>query len=80
MLSLKRLAGWVQWLTLFVIWTMILYHVVALFSSCLEPTHRYGEPKGRAIKVFAPTLEQESDVTLWAQIGDRLRLFYRIGE
>ncbi|PTM58596.1 DUF4227 family protein [Desmospora activa] len=80
MFSLRRVADWIQWLTMFIIWTMILYHVIAILSSWMEPDHRYGEPKGRAVKVFAPSAGQTGYETLWMEIGDRLRLFYRMGE
>lgn len=80
MFSLRRAADWIQWLTMFLIWTVILYHVIAILSSWLEPDHRYGEPQGGAVKVFAPTGDEKGHETLWMEIGDRLRLFYRIGE
>ncbi|SDC37951.1 Protein of unknown function [Paenibacillus sp. UNCCL117] len=61
----------------FVVCTFALYHLLIVAASFLEPVHRYKEPSGRAIKVF----KQDSAIVANPQgMGDRLRLFYKIGE
>jgi hypothetical protein len=77
--SVRRLVEWIKFLLLFVLFTVLMYQVFALFSDWPEPRYPYREPAGRAVKVFAPTApgspESES-----VDIGERLLLFYRIGE
>ncbi|EGK14212.1 hypothetical protein HMPREF9374_0360 [Desmospora sp. 8437] len=78
-IPLRRLAAWAKFLILFVILTLILYQVIAILSQWMLPTHRYGEPKGRAVKVMAP-LEEPGRRGDLADIKDRLRMFYWLGE
>jgi hypothetical protein len=79
-ISLKRLAEWAKFLMLFLILTLVMYQVIALLSQWMKPAHRYGEPKGRAVKVFAPyepdgRFQEDASV-----FPDRLLLFYWLGE
>ncbi|MFC4078167.1 DUF4227 family protein [Salinithrix halophila] len=78
-ISLKRLAGWAKFLTAFLVLTLILYQGIALFSQWIQPSHRYGEPRGGAVKVFAPYGKPEVRVEE-ISLTDRLRLFYWLGE
>lgn len=77
--SLRRLVEWIKFLLLFVLFTMLLYQVFALFTDWLEPRYPYREPAGRAVKVFAPVSPGDPDPES-VDIGRRLLLFYRIGE
>lgn len=77
--SLRRLMEWIKFLLLFVLFTMLLYQVFSLFSDWLQPRYPYREPAGRAVKVFAPYSIGSSDHQTM-DIGERLLLFYRIGE
>ncbi|OYD09782.1 DUF4227 family protein [Paludifilum halophilum] len=78
-ISLRRLAGWAKFLTLFLILTLILYHLTALISQWIHSAPPYSEPKGRAIKVFAP-LESAGASSETLEIGERVKLFYWLGE
>ncbi|WP_159882261.1 DUF4227 family protein [Paenibacillus puerhi] len=62
---------------LFVVCTYALYHLLLAAASYLEPVHRYKEPNGRAIKVFK---HESAVVSNPRGMGERLRLFYWIGE
>ncbi|WP_185955985.1 DUF4227 family protein [Melghirimyces algeriensis] len=77
--SLRRLAAWARFLTMFVILTMIFYHVIAWVSQWFEPAYRYGQPKGPAVKVFAPSGKTDYGKT-WIQMKDRVLLYYWLGE
>lgn len=78
-ISLKKLAEWARFLTLFVILTMIFYLGIAMVTQWVQPSHRYGEPKGRAVKVFAPSQpEDKGQGTM--DLKERLKLFYWLGE
>ncbi len=68
-----------MFLILFVILTLVLYEAISILSQWMQPTHRYGEPKGRAVKVMAPS-EKPSGRGDLADITDRLRMFYWLGE
>ncbi|SDW55509.1 Protein of unknown function [Marininema mesophilum] len=78
-ISLKRLAEWAKFLTAFVVLTLILYQVIAFFTHWIQPSHRYGEPKGRAVKVFAH-YGQPGERIEEVSLTERLRLFYWLGE
>ncbi|PTX50881.1 uncharacterized protein DUF4227 [Melghirimyces profundicolus] len=77
--SLRRLAAWAKFLTMFVILTLIFYQVIAWISHWIQPTYRYGEPKGPAVKVFAPHGETGTTGGL-TDLTERLLLFYWLGE
>ncbi|MDA8353277.1 MAG: DUF4227 family protein [Firmicutes bacterium] len=77
--SLRRMAGWAKFLTKFVILTLVLYQLIAWVSHWLEPVHRYGEPKGPAVKVFASHGDAGAGGGL-TDIKQRLLLFYWLGE
>ncbi|MEW9032002.1 MAG: DUF4227 family protein [Planifilum fimeticola] len=77
--SLRRLVEWIKFLILFVLLTMLVYQVLALFSDWLQPRYPYREPAGRAVKVFAPASPGDPDPKS-VDIEERLLLFYRIGE
>lgn len=78
-IPLRRLAAWAKFLMMFVILTLVLYQAIAFLSQWMQPTYRYGEPKGRAVKVFAP-MEETGRWRDLTDIKDRLRIFYWLGE
>ncbi|CAG7612169.1 hypothetical protein PAESOLCIP111_01492 [Paenibacillus solanacearum] len=67
-----------RFMLLFIALTFMLYHGLLLLTHFLEPAHKYKEPAGHAVKVF------QSDASLfpdaYTTMGERLKLFYRIGE
>ena len=77
--SLRRLVEWIKFLILFVLFTILVYQVLALFSDWLQPRYPYREPAGRAVKVFAP-VSPGGPGPLSVDIGERLLLYFRIGE
>lgn len=60
----------------FLIVTVIVHSLFAWFHSWLLPADPYKEPEGRAYKVFRSGAGDDPD----ASPGDRLRLFFWIGE
>ncbi|MEK8127490.1 DUF4227 family protein [Paenibacillus filicis] len=66
-----------RFVLLFAVCTFALYHLLIVVASFLEPVQRHKVPNGRAVKVF----QSESAIVANPQgMGDRLRLFYWIGE
>lgn len=66
-----------QFTLLFVLFTLLLHAVLVRFHGWLEPADRYREPAGgRASKVLATGAGADPA----ASPGDRLRLFYWLGE
>ncbi|MGI6127828.1 MAG: DUF4227 family protein [Planifilum sp.] len=76
--SVRRLVEWIKFLLLFVLFTVLMYQVFALFSDWLEPRYPYREPAGRAVKVFSPSPPPTHPESV--DIGERLLLFYHLGE
>lgn len=60
----------------FLVLTVVLHGLLNWFQGWLRPGDPYGEPEGRAVKVFRSGIGGEADVSP----GDRLRLFYWLGE
>jgi len=57
--------------------TVVLHSLLGWFHGWLKPADPYGAPKGRAVKVFhSGGTHGQAD----ASPGDRLRLFYWLGE
>lgn len=69
---------WIQrtrFILTFVVLTYAMYHLVSLIAGWMEPTYRYKEPAGRAVKVFQSVDTAEQQRTFM----DRLRVFYWYG-
>jgi len=60
----------------FLVLTVVLHSLLNWFQGWLKPVDPYAEPEGRAVKVFRSGMGGEAD----ASPGDRLRLFYWLGE
>ncbi|MED4603456.1 DUF4227 family protein [Paenibacillus validus] len=75
-----RIGKWIERLRfglLFVVFTFALYHLLLIVTQVMEPMPKYKEPVGRAVKVF----QSDSAVAVKPEgMGDRLKLFYWIGE
>ncbi len=65
-----------QFTLLFVVLTLFVHHFFSLFHDWLKPRDPYKVPEGRAEKVFRSG--EGGDPTV--SPGDRLRLFYWLGE
>lgn len=79
-ISLKRLKEWGKFILLFVLFTLLVYQVMAFFAHYLQPHTIYEEPSGGAIKVFAPQEEEVAPQSTWNEIENRLLTFYELGE
>lgn len=74
--SVRRWIARLKFAVGLVILTMAVYYALSALTSWIEPTNRYKEPSGRAVKAFNPELSSiEGDGML-----DRLLFFYRTGE
>jgi hypothetical protein len=70
----RKWAERIRYLLLFLLLSMFLYHMMAWISPLIEPSQKYSEPSGRAVKVFQPkVLGNEGTFT------ERLRFFYWFG-
>lgn len=60
----------------FLVLTVVLHSLLGWFHGWLTPDDPYKEPEGRAVKVFRSGVGTETG----GSPGDRLRLFYWLGE
>ncbi|MCZ8512860.1 YqzK family protein [Paenibacillus filicis] len=67
-----------RFIVLFTAFTFLIYHALLLVTQWIEPAQKYKEPSGRAIKVFQPN--EPFGLRDKASMGERLKLFYLIGE
>lgn len=74
--SLRRWMYLAKFLTAFLVLTYMLFHALQLLSGWIEPTQRYKEPNGRAVKVFQPGAADDAS----ASMTERLKFFYWYGE
>lgn len=74
--SYRKWVARFKFLLVFVIFSYALYHMLLVFTQWIEPTQRYKEPTGRAVKVF----QNHVMMTDQASMSERLKLFYWIGE
>lgn len=79
-ISTKRIKEWLMFLFLFVLFTLLVYQVMAFFSPLFEPNSMYKEPTGDAVKVFADYGKQQQQISMTEQLRNRLLWFYQIGE
>lgn len=68
--------GWriIKFLVVFMLLTYVIFHLFSYISHWLEPTQKYKEPEGTAIKVFS-----QEDAG-YGTMKERLRFFYWYGE
>ncbi|MEX2104959.1 MAG: DUF4227 family protein [Bacilli bacterium] len=76
-LSLRRLKRSLMYIILFIFCTVFLYALFVYITGWIEPTNRYREPVGRAIKVFQTDEAYEPH---FSHIVERLKLFMWLGE
>ncbi|TDF99271.1 DUF4227 family protein [Paenibacillus piri] len=65
-----------KFVLMFCLFTFVLYHILSAVAQWLEPTQRYKEPVGRAVKVF----QDHGAISDQGSMADRLKLFYWMGE
>ncbi|WP_028548746.1 DUF4227 family protein [Paenibacillus sp. UNC451MF] len=73
--SFRKWMGRFKFLLVFMVFSYALYHMLLALTQWIEPTHRYKEPTGKAVKVF-----QNHVMTDQGPMSERLKLFYWIGE
>lgn len=78
-ISIRKLKEWGKFLFLFVLFTLLLYQILAFFTPLWRPDVMYREPMGGALKVFAHH-EDSASATIGSEIKNRLLIFYWIGE
>lgn len=74
--SVRKLLQMLKYMVLFVVLTFLLYHVMTIVTGWIEPTHKYKEPAGRALKAFQGGGAEDAHIPM----KDRLMLFYWLGE
>ncbi|MBE1446046.1 DUF4227 family protein [Paenibacillus sp. OAS669] len=74
--SLRKWVGRLKFLLVFALFSYAMYHMLLAITQWIEPTQRYKEPTGRAVKVF----QNHVMMTEQGPMSERLKLFYWIGE
>lgn len=74
--SMRKWIERAKFMVLFVVLTLVLYQLLAVLNSWLQPVHKYRHPEGSAVKVF----HQDTGTMDAANISERLKLFYWYGE
>lgn len=77
-LHLRRMWDWAKLFGMFIAFTLIGYVLIGLLADWLQPSYRFEQPEGRAVKVFSAykTDRHLSDMSHW----DRLKFYYWMGE
>lgn len=75
-ISFKKWADWAKFVVLFVLLTYLVSILFHEITEWIEPTERYKEPSGRAIKV----MQQQNLNVEPSSMKERLRFFYWYGE
>jgi len=65
-----------KFILMFVIFTFMLYHLMAVVTEWVKPLDKYREPAGKSLKVF----QHSGGIQESESIFERLRLFYWYGE
>ncbi|MCS7461592.1 YqzK family protein [Paenibacillus doosanensis] len=74
--SFRKLVERAKFAAVFIVFTYALYHMLLAVSHWIDPAERYKQPEGRAVKVFQEHVPLGDSVPM----GERLKLFYWIGE
>lgn len=78
--SISRIKRWTKLFVLFILFTLLLYQVIAFMVPFWKAELLYPEPKGGgAVKVFSP-YEMMPSETFIDEFKQRLYLFYLTGE
>lgn len=75
--SIRKWMGRMRFMLLFLAFTFAMYHMLLMVTRFIEPMPKYKEPAGRAVKVFQ---NEHASISTSASMGERLKLFYWIGE
>jgi hypothetical protein len=72
----RKWLGRLRFALIFCVFTYAMYHMLIVVSQWIEPTQRYKEPSGSAVKVFQNQVSLSDQGTM----RERLKLFYWMGE
>ncbi|MBA4495701.1 DUF4227 family protein [Paenactinomyces guangxiensis] len=78
-ISLRKMKEWTKFILLFVLFTLLLYQIMAFLAPYWRPDVMYKEPSGGAVKVFAYQ-DAPSERDPLSEIKNRLLIFYWLGE
>lgn len=76
--SYRKLLVRLRFILLFMTLTVVLYQVMVVLTSWIEPVNRYRAPAGNSVKVFGQ--HEHASFPESDKMSDRLRLFYWYGE
>jgi hypothetical protein len=76
--SYRKMLVRLRFILLFMTLTVVLYQVMLVLSSWIEPVNRYRTPAGNSVKVFGQ--HEHAALPESGRMSDRLRLFYWYGE
>lgn len=76
--SYRKLLVRLRFILMFMALTVVIYQVMLVLSSWIEPVNRYRTPTGKSVKVFGQHEHATSGES--GSMSDRLRLFYWYGE
>ncbi|MBD1372974.1 DUF4227 family protein [Hazenella sp. IB182357] len=79
-ISARHVKAWVQFITLFIVFTLLLYQIMSVIAPFFKPDFLYEEPIGGARKVFAQHAESITPKQPYDAIKERLQWFYWLGE
>ncbi|MCU6795919.1 MULTISPECIES: DUF4227 family protein [Paenibacillus] len=65
-----------KYILFFLVLTSILYHMMLFVTEWIKPVEKYKEPVGGSVKVF----QNHTKLTDQGPMGERLKLFYWLGE
>jgi hypothetical protein len=75
-LSLRKWFERAKFISLFLVCTFVLYHLLQAVSAWFTPHIRFGQPSGHAVKAYIP----QATSVVGSDFTDRLRFFYWYGE
>lgn len=76
-IRIRKWMGRMRFVLLFLTFTFAMYHMLLMINRFIEPVPKYKEPAGRALKVFQ---NEHASISPSVSMGERLKLFYWIGE
>jgi hypothetical protein len=79
-ISIRRFIEWSKFILLFILFTLLLYQLIAFISPYFRSNVLYREPIGGAVKVFLQQEPEYHKLTSWENMKNRLFIFYELGE
>ncbi|ALS22760.1 DUF4227 family protein [Paenibacillus naphthalenovorans] len=76
-IRIRKWMGRMRFMLLFLAFTFAMYHILLMVTRFIEPMPKYKAPAGGAVKVFH---NEHAAIFPSVSMGERLKLFYWIGE